>query len=230
MGIFGSGPKNKQKRDDLLRSPLTRNPFPGRPATATADNPPEKLLGRDKERSELKSYIVKTASTDDRPLIIIQGETGMGKSALTSYVFNEIISGQMDLEGMHAYAAFIEAYGEARDFRLNSFYSQIMKSLEKYGQLEKIVGRMVQFIGQTVQKENKAYFEQIFQSWNPHETLNSTIQRLNDPMQALGMVENVESILSIFLSAIRQHWRSIDTSFVKILLLSQSAVKERIKA
>ncbi len=230
FGIFGSGPRDRQIRDDKLRSPLIPNPFPGRPATATADNPPTKLLGRDRERGELKSIFVKAASTDNSPLIIIQGETGMGKSALTSYVFNEIIRGEMDVHGIHAYSAFIEAYGEVRDFRLSSFYSQIMKSLDKYSLLEKIVARMIQFIARIVHSESDVFFKETFGDWDPDESISSTIQVMNDPARAQKMIDGVETALSVYLAKIRSRWRSIDTSFVRVLLLSQAAVKDRINA
>ncbi len=225
-----SDPKEKAIMDTILTDTQTENPFPGRPATATPENPPTKLLGRDNEKKELESIILKTATTDDRPLIIIQGETGMGKSALTSHIFNEIRQGGLNKDNVHIYATFIEAYGEVRDFRLKSFFSQIMKSLDKYDQLPKIVARMVQFIGKTILETDPGGFTNIFKSWNPSEHVNTTIQRLNDYKRAQEFVDAILAGISIYLGTLKKKWMSLDTTIVSVLLLSQSATKERIKA
>lgn len=50
------GPSDRNLRDSKLLDQNLSNPFPGRPATATPDNPPIRLFGRKRDLEKLISY------------------------------------------------------------------------------------------------------------------------------------------------------------------------------
>ncbi len=222
----------KSQRDNLLLDKRLPNPFPGRPASATSSNPPLKLLGRDKQRKKLYDIITKAATTDNRPLIIIQGETGMGKSALTSFIFSEITKNTFPSQnqGLDIYSAYIEAYGEANDFRLGSFYTQIIKSLDKHGQLGTIVAKVIQKIGKIIYETDHEEFLRLFNDWNINEGLDSIFEHINNYSTAAQFYDNLLAGVSVFYTQIKNEWKSIDSSFLRVLLLSQFATKNRLNA
>ncbi|OLS22950.1 MAG: hypothetical protein HeimC2_28490 [Candidatus Heimdallarchaeota archaeon LC_2] len=223
-------PSEQKVRDSILTDRERINPFPGRPATATPSNPPIKLFGRQKEYEEILNVILSSTMTEDRPLLIVQGETGMGKSALNSYIFNEIRNGTHDKSNRHVYAAFIEAYGEAQDFGLLNFYQQIMRSLEKYLILRKLTLRVVQMIGRIIYNEDSQEFRNLFGDWDVNESPQSTLERLNNREHAGEFISNLIDALGLFYPPIQNQWPEIDSGFLKVLLYSQSATKSRVKA
>jgi len=154
----------------------------------------------------------------------------MGKSALVSFLFNEIVDGKHDNEEEHMYAAYVEAYGDIQDFGLGIFFKKIIRSLEEFRLLGKIASRCTQLIGQTIYETDKMYFSQLFQSWDPYENLDSTLQRLNDRTYAESFIESILNAIGLFYPDIQRRWSTIDPTFVKVLLYSQSATIHRIKA
>ena len=122
----------------------------------------------------------------------------MGKSALVSFLFNEIVDGKHDNEEEHMYAAYVEAYGDIQDFGLGIFFKKIIRSLEEFRLLGKIASRCTQLIGQTIYETDKMYFSQLFQSWDPYENLDSTLQRLNDRTYAESFIESILNAIGLF--------------------------------
>lgn len=230
--FFGSssGPSDKSERDRFILSEEIDNPFPGRPASATPDNAPPKLFGRDEQINKLKEYIQQAAESEERPLIVIQGETGMGKSALTAHLFNKIVQGELDSSQQHVYSAFIEAYGQVKDFGLLLFYQQIIGSLERYSIMPKIAARLAHLIGLSVQETQPQMYRDFFGDWNCKETISATIQRLNDYDVAGEFVRKLLDSINIVYPTIQRKWQQLDPEFVKVILYSQATTMNRVKA
>ncbi|MFB0544210.1 MAG: hypothetical protein ACETVN_00725, partial [Asgard group archaeon] len=115
------------------------NPFPGRPAVATPDSPPIRLIGRDDDKKFILDSIQKVAKYGNPGLILVQGETGIGKSALLSTIKNEIVNEKNpELQEYFIPIVYLESFGSPEDFNFLNFYNRIMGELDEERVLEKV--------------------------------------------------------------------------------------------
>ena len=227
---MNSKKKQKEKLDKILIDPNIQNPFPGRPATATAKRPPVKLIGRDKSLTKLQKIIQNSVLGGQRPLLIIEGETGMGKSALTAVLFNKIKDKKLNVNGSTHYTAFIEAYGEIDDYNLKLFLFQIFSSLESHQTLRSIVANIVQLIATEIIKNRPEHQVKLYKKITDDESLKTVLSILNDRNEAENFIKDLFLEIQYIYYELSNKWENFDGSFLYTLICSQASTRERMSA
>ncbi len=198
----------KCKTEILNRENL--NPFPKPPiAINFYNNPPLFCFGRDNYIKEISEEINDSIKYFEPKLLRVIGKQGIGKSTLICYSVDEL-SKEFPLP-----IVYLETSGQPEDFRMKSFYRQIVSRLEKIEFLDLLLTSTISRVIKLINEKGGKLKEQLLQKFSGEEVskLSSNLDYIKEKIQSTLFNQRIFDLINEN-AAILNRFIPVDLNFL----------------